>query len=81
MLFLSIVGFGLNSLNSFKSRIKDKVRDIVISFSIGVLFSYGLIKRGMIKTCYFRMFNYWKNLEHTISHAFRNCIRYKFFYF
>jgi uncharacterized membrane protein YedE/YeeE len=47
MLFLSIAGFGLNLWNSFKSGIKDKVRDIVISFLIGALFSYGLIQSGM----------------------------------
>ena len=48
-LVLSIIGFGLNLINAFKSGIKNKVRDIVISFSIGVLFSFGLIQSGMLQ--------------------------------
>ena len=48
-LVLSLIGFLLNLINAFKSGIKDKVRDIVISFSIGVLFSFGLIQSGMLQ--------------------------------
>ncbi len=47
VLILSIVGFLLNLWNSFKSGIKDKVRDIIVSFIIGILFGYGLIQSGM----------------------------------
>lgn len=46
-LILSIVLFGLILFKSFKSGIKDKVRDIIVSFAIGALFSFGLIQSGM----------------------------------
>ena len=48
-LILSLIGFGLNLWNVFKSGIKDKVRDIVVSFTIGVLFSFGQIQSGMLQ--------------------------------
>ena len=46
---LSIIGFGLTLWNSFKSGISDKVRDIIVSFSIGSLFAFGLIQSGMLQ--------------------------------
>ena len=49
MLILSILGFGANVWNVYKSGIKDKVRDILVSFIIGCLFSYGLFESGMIQ--------------------------------
>ena len=49
MLILSILGFGANLWNVYKSGIKDKVRDILISFGVGCLFSYGLFESGMIQ--------------------------------
>ena len=48
-LFTSLIGFGLNLWNSFKTGIKDKVRDILVSFLIGSLFSFGLIQSGMLQ--------------------------------
>ena len=48
-LFLSFVGLGLNLWHSFKSGIQDKVRDILVSFIIGSLFSFGLIQSGMLQ--------------------------------
>jgi len=49
MLILSILGFGANVWNVYKSGIKDKVRDILVSFFVGCLFSYGLFESGMIQ--------------------------------
>ena len=46
-LILSLIVFGLFFFKSFKSGIKDKVRDIIVSFVIGALFSFGLIQSGM----------------------------------
>ena len=48
-LILSCVGFLLNLLSSFKSEIKYKARDILVSFFIGALFSFGLIQSGMLQ--------------------------------
>ena len=49
ILILSCVGFLLNLLNSFKKEIKDTTRDMLISFFIGSLFSFGLIQSGMLQ--------------------------------
>lgn len=49
VLIISIVGFILVLYNSFKSGLKDKVRDIVVSFLIGALFGFGLIQSGMLQ--------------------------------
>ena len=46
---LSIICFGINLLNSLKNGISDKVRDIIISFSIGAMFAFGLIQSGMLQ--------------------------------
>ena len=46
---ISIVGLGINLWNSFQSGIKNKVRDILVSFSIGILFGFGLIQSGMLQ--------------------------------
>ena len=48
-LILCFVGIFLVLWNSFKSGNKDKVRDLVISFLIGNLFSFGLIQSGMVQ--------------------------------
>ncbi len=48
-LILSLIGLGLNLWNTFKTGIKDKVRDILVSFFIGALFSFGLIQSGMLQ--------------------------------
>ena len=49
ILIVSIIGLVLNLWKSFKSGIKDKVRDILISFLIGILFGFGLIQSGMVQ--------------------------------
>ena len=49
VLTLSIVGFVINLLKSKKSGEKDSVRDALISFNIGIMFSYGLIQSGMLQ--------------------------------
>jgi len=49
MLTLSILGFGANVFNVYKSGIKDKIRDISVSFFIGALFCFGLIESGMLQ--------------------------------
>ena len=49
MLILSIGGFGVNLWNVYKSGIKDKVRDILVSFCVGCLFSFGLMESGMLQ--------------------------------
>ena len=49
VLILCLIGFILNLWNVFKSGIKDKVRDILISFIIGALFAFGLIQSGMLQ--------------------------------
>jgi len=46
---LSIICFVINLWKSFKSGITDKVRDIIVSFSIGGLFAFGLIQSGMVQ--------------------------------
>ena len=48
-LILCCVGFGLILWNTFKSGIKDKLKDIIVSFVIGNLFSFGLIQSGMVQ--------------------------------
>ena len=45
----SFVGFVINLLKSKKSGEKDSVRDVLISFIIGIMFSYGLIQSGMLQ--------------------------------
>ena len=40
---------GLNLWHRFKSGIKDKVRDILVSFFIGCLFGFGLMQSGMLQ--------------------------------
>ena len=49
MLVLSIAGFCANLWNVYKSGIKDKVRDILVSFGIGCLFAFGLMESGMLQ--------------------------------
>ena len=49
MLILSILGLGANLWNVYKSGIKDKVRDILVSFCVGCLFSFGLLESGMLQ--------------------------------
>jgi uncharacterized membrane protein YedE/YeeE len=49
VLVLSIVGFCANLWNVYKSGIKDKVRDILVSFGIGCLFAFGLMESGMLQ--------------------------------
>ena len=48
-LILCFAGFLLVLWKSFKSGNKDKVRDIVVSFVIGNLFTFGLIQSGMVQ--------------------------------
>ena len=45
----SIICFGLSLWSSFKSGISQKVRDIIVSFTIGALFAFGLIQSGMLQ--------------------------------
>ena len=49
VLVLSILGLGANLWKSYRSVIQDKVRDILVSFIIGSLFSFGLIQSGMLQ--------------------------------
>ena len=49
VLVLSILGLGANLWKSYRSGIQDKVRDILVSFIIGALFSFGLIQSGMLQ--------------------------------
>ena len=49
VLVLSILGLGANLWKSYRSGIQDKVRDILVSFIIGSLFSFGLIQSGMLQ--------------------------------
>ena len=49
VLVLSIGGFCANLWNVYKSGIKDKVRDILVSFGIGCLFAFGLMESGMLQ--------------------------------
>ena len=49
VLTLSLIGFVINLLKSKKSGEKDSVRDLFISFIIGIMFSYGLIQSGMLQ--------------------------------
>ena len=48
-LILSVAGFLANLFNVYRSGIKDKVRDILVSFCVGCLFCFGLIESGMIQ--------------------------------
>jgi len=45
----TLSGFGFIIFKSLKSGIKDKVRDVAISFIIGSLFGFGLIQSGMLQ--------------------------------
>ena len=45
----SLGSLGFNLLSSCKSGEKDKFRDILVSFGVGCLFCYGLIKSGMLQ--------------------------------
>lgn len=49
VLILSFGGLGANLWKAYKSGIQDKVRDILVSFSVGALFCYGLIESGMLQ--------------------------------
>jgi len=49
VLCTSLLGFLFTLINGFNSGIKNKVRDIMISFFIGALFSFGLIQSGMLQ--------------------------------
>ena len=49
VLIISLLGFLFTLLTVFNSGIKNKVRDIMISFLIGSLFSFGLIESGMLQ--------------------------------
>ena len=45
----SLGSLGFNLLSSCRSREKGKFRDILVSFGVGCLFCYGLIKSGMLQ--------------------------------
>jgi uncharacterized membrane protein YedE/YeeE len=49
ILIFSLGSLGFNLLNSCRSGEKGKFRDILVSFGVGCLFCYGLIKSGMLK--------------------------------
>ena len=49
VLMLRLGGLGANIWKSYKNGIKDKIRDILVSFSVGDLFCFGLIQSGMIQ--------------------------------
>jgi len=49
ILFSSFCGFCFIIWKSFKSGIKDKVRDIMIGFFLGALFSFGAIQSGIVE--------------------------------
>ena len=49
VLGISLLGFLFTLMSGFSSGIKNKTRDIMISFFIGALFSFGLIQSGMLQ--------------------------------
>jgi len=49
VLIMSLLGFLFTLMNGFSSGVKNKTRDIMVSFLIGALFSFGLIQSGMLQ--------------------------------